>query len=433
MAASDTSTPPPTTVDETAPGTSRILGAGTQLTTYLTSLLITGIVLMGLPSAFAGILLPGKTYALFPTDAVARDATLAQILAISALFTLVTQPLVGLISDRTRSRIGRRAPLLLIGAVGGLLFSYGLQVSNTVVTVTVFWVLLQIAINTIIGPFTATVADRVPFSHRGIASSMMGVTSIIGGTLGAIFAGQLTNLIGDPVYLLLGAILLGAVVLFVLFNRDQSSRDLQRTRLTFRAFAETFWVNPRRHPDFAWAFASRFIMMLGYWAVQIFLFNLLLAYLQLPFEVVNVQVGYIGLVTAAGALLASIVFGRLSDRIRRRKVFVIGASVLMAVALLFPLLMPSLEGFYIWAIINGVAFGTYMAIDMALIIDVLPDMSRAAKDLGVMNIATVLPQAIGPVLAAAISAQFGYPALFIWAMFWVLLATLFILPIKKSR
>jgi hypothetical protein len=50
-----------------------------------------------------------------------------------------------------------------------------------------------------------------------------------------------------------------------------------------------------------------------------------------------------------------------------------------------------------------------------------------------MNIATVLPQAIGPVLAAGISATWGYPALFAWAIFWVLLAIVFILPIKKAR
>ncbi|MFG6280533.1 MFS transporter [Microbacterium sp. S16(2024)] len=418
---------------ETEAGASRRYPIGRQLSTYMASLFITGTVLMALPSGLAGVLLPGKTYGLFPTDAVARDATLAQILAVSAIFTLLTQPLVGMLSDRTRSRMGRRAPFLLAGGVAGLVFSYGLQTANSVITVTVFWVLVQIAINVVIGPFQATVADRVPYSRRGISSSLFGVTSIVGGTLGAIAAGQLVNAVGDPVYIIFGAVFLAVILPFVLINPDSSSTPLARERVTLRSFAESFWVNPRRNPDFAWAFVARFLMMLGYWAVQVFVFNLLLAYVGLEFVEVNVQIGVVGMITMVGALLSSIVFGRISDRIGRRKPLVIGASIGMAVALVPPLLSPSIEAFYIWAAINGIAFGTYMAIDMALIIDVLPDPSRIAKDLGVMNIATVLPQAIGPVLAAMISAAFGYQALFVWAIVWVLLASLFILPIRKSR
>lgn len=417
------------------PGTSRVYRLGGRLNTYLVSLLITGTVLMAAPSAFAGVLLPGKIYGFFPEDAAARDATLAQVLAISAIFTLVTQPLVGMLSDRTRSRFGRRTPYLLIGGIAGLAFTFGLQTANTVVTVTVFWVLVQICLNIIQGPLQTTVADRVPLDRRGIASSLIGVTAIVGGTLGAIAAGRLANAVGDVSFTIFGAVLLIALLAFVLINTDSSSARLPKAPFSFRIFLQTFWVNPRTAPDFAWAFAARFLMMLGYWAVQVFQFNLLLAYVQpaLTFEQVNVEIGNLGIITMVGALIASFVFGRLSDRLGRRKPFVIGASIAMAVALAIPMFSPTLGGFYAWAAINGFAFGAYMAIDMALIIDVLPDPARFGKDLGVMNIATVLPQAIGPVLAAAIAAAFGYQALFGWAIFWVLLAIVFIIPIKKSR
>lgn len=420
---------------DTRPGTSRTYSLGRKLNTYLISMFVTGSALMAVPSGLAGVLLPNKTYALFPEDAVARDSALAMILAISALFTLVTQPLVGMISDRTGSRIGRRAPFMLIGAIAGFLFSYGLQSANTVLTVTVFWVLVQVAINTISGPFSTTIPDRVPAQRRGLASSLVGITAIVGGTLGALAAGRLMNAIGDPTFLLFGAVLLVIVLLFVLLNPDASSKKLQIPPFTWASFARNFVINPRKHPDFAWAFAGRFLLMLGYWAIQIFQFNLMLAYVQpnLMIQDVNVVVGNLGLITMGGSLIASFVFGPLSDKIGRRKPFVIGASVGMAVALAIPMLSPTLPAFYVWAAINGLAFGAYMAIDMALIIDVLPDPATAGKDLGVMNVATVLPQALGPVIAASISAAFGYQYLFVWAIFWVLLAALAILPIKKTR
>ena len=42
-----------------------------------------------------------------------------------------------------------------------------------------------------------------------------------------------------------------------------------------------------------------------------------------------------------------------------------------------------------------------MAVDLALVADVLPDSASVAKDLGVMNIAGALPFSIGPALAVA--------------------------------
>lgn len=425
----------PASPSEAPPSATTHYRIGARLNTYLVSLLVTGTVLMMAPSGFAGVLLPGKIYGLFPEDAVARDAALAQVLAVAAIFTLVAQPLVGMLSDNTRSRFGKRTPYILVGAIGGLAFTYGLQVANSVVTVTVFWVLVQICLNVIQAPLQTTVADRVPSERRGIASSLIGVTAIVGGTLGAIIAGRLSNAVGDASFTILGLVVLVVMLAFVLVSPDRSSKGEPRERVTVKDFLSTFWVNPRTAPDFAWAFAARFLMMLGYWAVQVFQFNLLLAYVQpsLQFTQVNIEMGTLGLITMGGALVASVLFGRLSDRIGRRKPFVIGASIVMAIALAIPMLSPTLEAFYVWAAINGFAFGAYMAIDMALIIDVLPNPARFGKDLGVMNIATVLPQAIGPVLAAGISATWGYPALFAWAIFWVLLAIVFILPIKKAR
>ena len=87
---------------------------------------------------------------------------------------------------------------------------------------------------------------------------------------------------------------------------------------------------------------------------------------------------------------ASYAGGRLSDRLGRRRVFVAVATVAFAIGLIALASVTTIGQFYVVEAIMGAAFGLYVGVDMALIIDVLPDPEEAAKDLGVFNIANAL-------------------------------------------
>ncbi len=65
------------------------------------------------------------------------------------------------------------------------------------------------------------------------------------------------------------------------------------------------------------------------------------------------------------------------------------------------------NGFLVGMAIGGLGFGMYMAVDLALVADVLPDTDNVAKDLGVFNIAGALPFSIAPAIAPAILALGG--------------------------
>ena len=67
-------------------------------------------------------------------------------------------------------------------------------------------------------------------------------------------------------------------------------------------------------------------------------------------------------------------------------------------------LASNFNGFLVGMAISGLGFGVYVAVDLALVVDVLPDQDNAAKDLGVFNIAGALPFSIAPGLAPAILA-----------------------------
>src|SRR4051812_44867907 len=58
-----------------------------------------------------------------------RASSLSLISAIGVFGTMLAQPFIGVVSDRTRSRFGRRAPWILFGAIAGILFMFGIRYS----------------------------------------------------------------------------------------------------------------------------------------------------------------------------------------------------------------------------------------------------------------------------------------------------------------
>ena len=101
---------------------------------------------------------------------------------------------------------------------------------------------------------------------------------------------------------------------------------------------------------------------------------------------------FLGTLTqAVVVVVASLVGGRLSDRTGRRKPFVAGAAIVYGVALFMIAVADDFDGFLVGMAVAGLGFGLYIAVDLALVADVLPDADNAAKDLGVLNIAGALP------------------------------------------
>ena len=88
-------------------------------------------------------------------------------------------------------------------------------------------------------------------------------------------------------------------------------------------------------------------------------------------------------------------------------------GLLMAAASLLIAAWPSWTGVLVAAAVLGLGFGTYTSVDFALLTEVLPSSADRARDLGVLNIASSLPQVLAPVIAAPIvTSAGGYPALY---------------------
>lgn len=141
----------------------------------------------------------------------------------------------------------------------------------------------------------------------------------------------------------------------------------------------------------------------------------------------------LALVGGLSLLLATVISGPLSDRLGRRRVFVFISSMILALALLMPLLMPNLTGILLYTGLSAFGFGIFQSVDLALISRVLPRAEDAAKDLGVINIASTLPQTAAPGFAGLIVVGFGYGALYPVAIILVLLASATVWRIRSVR
>ncbi|MBI1379099.1 MAG: MFS transporter [Frankiales bacterium] len=358
-----------------------------------------------------------------------KETALAWITGAGAFASIVFNPLAGALSDRTTSRWGRRRPWVLYGAVLGALGILALTVQSTVVGLALVWFACQATINASYAGLTATVPDQVPVVQRGLVSGWIGLAQTVGIVLGvALVSFVVLDLDGG---LVLTAVLLVLLVLpFVLRTRDAALPASERPPFVLSAWLSGFWVSPRLYPDFAWAWITRFLMMLGNAMATLYL----LYWLKDAVHYADPEQGQTVLIAlyAVGTILTAVLFGRLSDRSGRRKVYVIGATAVMAVAALILAVAPVFTWAMVAALVLGLGYGMYLAVDQALVTQVLPRAVDRGRDLGVINIANSAPQVLAPVIAAPIvTGATGYTGLYVLTAVITLLSAVLVTRIRS--
>jgi len=351
------------------------------------------------------------------------------ISGIAGLCALVAYPLTGALSDRTTSRFGRRRPWIAAGALlfAASLLLLGLQ--SSMVGIGVFWALALTGFCVLTAALTATISDQVPVNQRGFVSGWISAPQAIGTILGLLLVTEL--FVGQFLGYAVMAILLVLLVLpFLLVVPD--ARLAEADRLTFRGLIEGFWISPKLYPDFGWTLLSRILVNFG----NAFGTALLFQFLQYGLKVDDAEGTLIllTLVYMVFVIVASLVLGRLSDRLGRRRPFVFVAAALQGVAALMLAFVPDLGVAFVAAGLLGLGYGCFLSVDQALATQVLPDPHTRGKDLGIMNIATAVPQAMAPLLGALVVAVLaGFTGLFVLAAIAAILGALAVLPIRSVR
>jgi MFS family permease len=361
-------------------------------------------------------------------------SALSLVLIAGALFALVGNPVCGRLSDLTASKYGMRRPWLIAGAVGGLASLWLVAMAPSIGWVLIGWCLVQLSFNAVLAPLAALLPDQVPLADRGTVAGVVSICTCLGQMAGT----GLTNLTSVSIvamFLVPGVVGVSAILLLAVTLSDRRLEPEQRPPFEWRDLVQA-WIKPLRHRDFACIWAGRFFLMI----CMSFLLAYQPFYLMSQLHVATADVPDIvfksTVVQGVGAFIAGIVSGKVSDVTGRRKAFVIWAAALYGFGALVIALAHSFAPFFVGMAFTGIGLGTYLAVDLALITDVLPDKENdAAKDLGVFNVASTLPQIVAPASAPVILALSGgsYAAIFLTIAVAGVLAALVIVPVKGAR
>lgn len=400
-------------------------------TQRVTARWVTGLVLVnvGINAAFFGPINVFIGQQAISIDAPSKEAILSLVTACGAAVSLAANPLFGALSDRTTSRLGRRAPWVLAGAVLAAAALLAMSVSATVALMVLFWCLVQLGANAAYAAITAAVPDRVPVLQRGGVGGLAAMGQTLGILTGAVFGAVVSGnfMVG---YWLCAAALLLSVLPYLFHRNDPVLHKGMLRPFRVREFLRGFWISPRLHPDFAWAWLTRFLVNVGNQLTIVYLLFFLRDIIghEDPATGVLVLTGIYAVMVMVTAVLA----GPWSDRVGRRKPFVIGSSAIIAMAGLIMAFFPVWPGALAGAAVLGVGFGAYLAVDFALLTQVLPQALDRGKDMGVINVANSLPQVVAPALALlAVTRWGGYSTLFVMAAIIGLLGAVFVVKIKS--
>ncbi|WP_231733801.1 MULTISPECIES: MFS transporter [unclassified Sphingomonas] len=327
----------------------------------------------------------------------------------------------GWASDRTRARGGGRRSWVVIGLVLLALSFAAVAVAQSPAAIILAIILFQVAVNALLAPLFAIMADEVPGAQMGLAGGLIALGSPLASAVGAVMIAL--ALPGD-----------GAQLAFILAMALLCVVPLLRVP-SVEAAAIVSATPPRlAGRDLAVAWLSRLLVQIAG--------NVLSLYLVYYFVSIDPdvsaakQVGPIGQLMTIAYLLplpVAVLLGRWSDRVGRRKPFLFAAAGVAALGLL------GLAVARDWSIaasafaLYAMGSSVFLSIHSGFAMQLLPSAANRGRDLGLINLTNTLPALIGPALAWALSTprDFGPVMLLLAAL--TLVGGALVLGIRQQR
>ena len=391
--------------------------------------------------ALLAIVLPSQIAAIVGDER--KELFNGLIPSLGAAVSLFATPLAGALSDRSRSRFGRRRPFMAVGTTVNILFLLliaGFGSGDNIWTFLLVYLGIQLANNWSGGPYAGLIPDVVPAAERGVASGWLAFMTAAGTLLGAIAAGQLIR--GPdywPIYAAIAAVL-AAMLTATLMGVREPPPAAARESIELSAFLRSFLLRGSEYRDFYYVLVTRALVTMGIFSLftffQFFLRDVVRA------ENAVLQTSYLVAIIIAAGIPTTILAGTLSDRHGRKPLVYLSGGLMALASIVFIAVgfFPSLAFTFCVGALFGIGYGAYQAVDWALAIDVLPKGEAAGKDMGIWHISLVLPQMIAPALTGVIltafkgtSLRLGYTVVFAITALWFVLGTVFVRRIRGAR
>jgi MFS family permease len=324
-------------------------------------------------------------------DGFAAEAEVGRILFLLsipvAVLSILIQPTVGAISDYTISRWGRRKPYIVFGSLLDLVFLAGIATANNVLILGVFASLLAVSTNIARGPFQGYVPDLIAERQVGMASALVGLMQILGNVTGFLLVTIAVALKQMELAIAAVAVVELATMIAVVVRVDPGMPPRDRRGRSWVQIARTAWgTDILRERSYVWLVVSRFFFLMG----GAMLVNLVITYLNQTHGLLKTEANGINTIVLVVVVIANLIAivpsARVSDRIGRKPV-IYASCVVGAAGLLIAAAAPAVPFLFLGAFLFGASAGTFLAVDWALITDIIPRAS-SGRYMGLSNVAT---------------------------------------------
>jgi MFS family permease len=365
------------------------------------------------------------------------------------IIAMIVQPLSGALSDRWKSRFGRRRPLIVLGTLFDFVFLSVLAWAGGLVWLFIGYIGLQLSSNIAHGPLQGLLPDRVPQNQLGVASSLKTFMDMLALVIASLLAGRLLDSVTrDPTVIMLvviGLLAIAAAITIFGVRESPSLLRVERSRSDSRGtveagdgeFLSQFKINFHENTAYWWLIAERGLFLLGIFGVQAFAQY----YLQDVLRVSDPpkQTGDLLAVLTISLVVLVLLGGWLTDKYGAKKILTI-ATLIAALGIFLMVFAKDTRGLFIFGSILGAGIGLFLTSNWALANSLAPE-AEAGKYLGLTNLATAgsgaLARLEGPALdwlnAAQPGAWIGYKGLFIFGAVMILLSALILRKIDVER
>ncbi|MBW9110347.1 MFS transporter [Microbacterium ureisolvens] len=331
-----------------------------------------------------------------------HEEVLGYVTGSAQLVFLILSPMIGIWSDRTRSRLGRRTPFLFLGAVLGVIGALIIGVAPNLLLVGAGWAVAMVGWSTAGAAIQTIQADKLPEEQRGKVSALTGVMTQIAPVIGIgiAYAVSSSTMLVFLVPAIIGTVLL---VLFPVFKPEGSSKDLPvDSSVTLKKIVSSYGFSVRRYPAFAWNWLGRFVFFFGLYFNTTFGTFFYAQRLDLPVREVAGVVATIGMLGIVAATAGALAGGFLSDKLKRRRLFVMIAALLFVGGAITEAFAWSLPQLIVGAVLMQMAIAVFATVDQAIVYAILPDRAEAGRYMAVVAFAQKIPSALAPLLAPLI-------------------------------
>ncbi|MBY4039164.1 MFS transporter [Rhodococcus fascians] len=363
-----------------------------------------------------------------------KNTLLAIAVGLPALFAVLIGPVAGVLSDRTRSRMGRRRPWLLGGGAMGLIGTTGIGLASTPALIIAGWTVAFVGYTIVSIMILAYLADRLPESQRGRVAGINGAITQIAPIAGVSVAGSFVH---APVlmFAIPAAIAFFGGLVFVVLMKDPANPEARATLRTDELL-QGFWFNPRKYPNLGWVWLSKALVFTALSFLQLYNVYLISSKLGLEATAVAALVASVGLLNVVAAIAGAIGSGYLSDKFSSRRPFLVVSATTLGVGLVTVGSISSVPQYVIGSLICSLSIGVYGSVDQALQLDVLPpEENQNGRYLSTLNLANQSTQAVGPFMAAGVLLLAGgdYSWVYYVAALFTVLGAVAIIPVKTSK